>query len=502
MATLVPLPLTATMQRLSGPRRMMLLAAALVGVAAIVLIWSWASAPTWVTLYSGLALDEAGQIDDALTRAGIQHRLGAGGSEVQIEATGLATARVLLARDGLPVGGGGRGGARKGFELFDDKQSWGMTEFDQRVTYQRALEGELARTIGSIDGVQRAQVHLVLPAPSAIRRTDHAEASVVLSLRGGVSLSPATVQGITYIVSNSVEQLAADQVAVMDDRGRLLSLPSDQGTGFGLTTRQLEIQQQLEDHLATKAERLLATIDGFGNARVTVSAQLNFDQVDRTVETFDPDRQVLASEQRSEIEAGADPSAGGAQTVIANSYQNSRVLERIARSGGGVIRMTVAVLLDQRALAADTTAPAGATGRLAEVERLVGSALGVDSTRGDRISVTAIPFRVPVVDTATPVPPPAQLVPTLERFLRPGLGLLAIVAVVIMILRLIKTGATAMPALGGLSAPSHAPMIPAREPPPLAPPSETVLLKNKVLEEATARPELAAQGIRAWMAEG
>src|SRR5690349_1954818 len=164
-----------------------------------------------------------------------------------------------------------------------------MTDFTQRVTYQRALEGELARTLSGLRGVDRAQVHLVLPAQSNLRRLDRpASASIVVTLKPNAQLSSDAVQGIAYIVSNSVEGLSSDNVAIMDDSGRLLSVPAIAG-GSGMTTRQLEIQRQLEQHLAGKVEDLLATVVGYGRARAEVSAEMSFDQVDRTVESFDPD---------------------------------------------------------------------------------------------------------------------------------------------------------------------------------------------------------------------
>ena len=170
----------------------------------------------------------------------------------------VARARVLLAKDGLPANG------RPGLELFD-KPSWGMTDFTQRITYRRALEGELSRTIGTLRGVERAQVHLALPEASPLRKLERpAEAAVVVSLKPGVVLGPEVVQGIAYIVSNSVEQLPADNVAVMDDSGRLLSVPADNGGFFGLTTRQLDLQRSVERQLVDKAEGMLATVVGAG----------------------------------------------------------------------------------------------------------------------------------------------------------------------------------------------------------------------------------------------
>ena len=178
-------------------RGMSLLPAFVAVVGGLVMVTRWAATPDYVTLYRDLDLSESGAMVDQLAKAGIPRRLEAGGAELQVPSADLARARVALAKVGLPANG------RPGLELFD-KPSWGMTDFTQRVTYQRALEGELARTIAGIHGVERAQVHLVLASSSALRRLDRpASASVVLTLKGNATLGADAVQGITYIVSNS-----------------------------------------------------------------------------------------------------------------------------------------------------------------------------------------------------------------------------------------------------------------------------------------------------------
>src|SRR5690606_14380186 len=164
------------------------------------------------------------------------------GSTISVGEGDAARARVTLAQQGMP------GGSRPGLELFD-KPTWGMTDFTQHVTYRRALEGELARTIGTLRGVERAQVHLALPEASALRKLDRpAQAAVVVALKPGLSLTPEQVKGITQLVSSSVEDLTADRVAVLDDSGRpLLGAPAAEDA-TGLSTRQLELQRGVEGH--------------------------------------------------------------------------------------------------------------------------------------------------------------------------------------------------------------------------------------------------------------
>ena len=422
-----------------------------VGLALVGLVWGvsrWAGAPSYVALYRDLDLKEAAAMADQLKKSAVPYRLGDGGSAIEVPASEAARARVTLAKEGLPSGG------RPGLELFD-KTSWGMTDFTQRVTYQRALEGELARSIAGIRGIEKAQVHLVLPNDSPLRKEDRpAGAAVVVTLKPNTQLPSETVQGITYLVANSVEELASDNVAVIDDAGRVLSAPASSGAGAA-TTRQMEIQRTIEEHLASRVEDMLATTLGEGAARVQVAADLNFDQVERTIDTFDPDKQVLQSEQRGETSAGgtaaATTSENGSETVVNNTYQNSRSLEKILGSVGTVKRLSVAVLVDEQMLAKRSTGPRDA--EMARLDALVKSAIGADSTRGDRVNVVAMPFQ-PVTAAAgasatakdAAAKPPSEMIYAVERVSRPLVGIVAIVVLLLMAMKLLTGGGGAAPA--------------------------------------------------------
>ncbi len=488
-------------RRLDGSRRFLVLGLIAAAIAVIDLVGRWASTPGYVTLYRDLDLSESGQMVDQLSKAGIPRRLAAGGAELQVPAAELARARVALAKVGLPSNG------RPGLELFD-KPSWGMTDFTQRVTYQRALEGELARTIAGIRGVERAQVHLVLTTSSALRRLDRpASASVVLTLKSGAGLASDAVQGITYIVSNSVEQLSSENVAVMDDAGHVLSVPTGDGSA-GLTTRQLEVQRGIERHVTGKIEELLATVVGPGCSRAEVSAELSFDQVDRTVESFDPDGQVLENEQRSEGNAGT-----GDQTVVNNSYQNSRRLEKSVEAAGKIKRLTIAVLVDQKAL------KGGVGGRpkleADALQAMVANAAGVDSARGDRVSVMAVAFDAALAGKDAPgtgsEKPKADPVQVVERFSRPLVGLVAIVALVLVALAAFKgvggiAGAARGPELASAGAGGAPEAAPIPQLPPLQPVKKDasgmeVEFQRKLVGGSQDRLDAAAQVVKSWLAE-
>jgi len=332
-------------------------------------------------------------------------------------------------------------------------------------------------------------VHLVLPTPTALRLKEHpASASVVLTLKPGNGLAPDAVQGITYIVSNSVEQLASENVAVMDDAGHVLSVPA---SGMaGMTSRQLEMQRSVEEYLGEKVEGLLGTMVGTGHARAQVSAQLSFDQVDRTVDSFDPEGQVLESEQKSETGSSG---GAGSQTVVNNGYQNSRKLEKIIGSVGNIQRLTVAVLVDEKAI------QKGASFRVEQLDAMVRNAVGADSARGDRVSVIAVPFETPAAATpgAGSEPVKADPIVLVERVSRPLIGVVALAVIALLAWRTLAAfSAMSRPAAGG-SPLAGGSMTFSEE----GTASGAAELRQRMASDAGERPEATARVVRAWLAE-
>ncbi len=484
----------------NASRRFMILAGLALAIAVIASLTLYAGGTDWVTLYSGLDPAEAGQITDALQKASIRTQLGAGGSEVQVPSADRARAVVAAAKEGLPTRG-----ARPGEELWDKKQAWGLSELEQRITYRRGLEGELARTIGAIRGVERAQVHLVLTEQSALRKLERpAEAAVLLTLARGATLSPDAVQGIALLVSHSVENLPSDHVAVMDSEGHLLSVPTENGLALGFNTRQLDQQHGMEKALADKAEALLTTVLGLGQARVQVAARLDLDQKDKTTTSFNPDGAVLANEQHSEVTGDTVGGGGGSSTIVNNTYQNSVSVERTTGTPGGISRLTVAVLVNEKAL--DQVKAADGQ-PLLRLEDLVKSAIGFDSTRGDRITVTAIPFEptslaaAGLSDSTRPESLPVMIY--VERFSRPTIGLIGIICILILAFRVLRQGPVSSGSRttggGAVAASAPEPELPPVQVNQLA--AVTSKLRQQVVSDSTARPETAAQVIKAWMSE-
>ena len=480
-----------------------------IGVVALIAILGvsrWATTPELVPAFSGVPLENVGKMTDALDAAGVTYALERGGTDIMVGANDLARARVVLASAGLPAAG------RPGMELFD-QPSWGMTDFAQKINYRRALEGELERTISTMKGIERAQVHLAIKETQAFRRASDApaEASVVVKLRNGQRPEADVVRGISQLVASSIDNLEAQRVAVLDDGGRLLSRMLDASDPASLSSAQLEQQRAVEDHLAEKAGLMVSQIVGNGNATVTVSADLSFDQVERMSQVVDPDKQALSTEQKAEITPGAEGGAGS--TNIASSYDNSRTVETVKSATGVVKRLTVSVLVKDRvdAKGANLARPQA---ELAQIESLVRNAVGYDSTRGDMVKVVSTAF-----EGVTAVPGETtgeKVMRTVQQLQRPALGFAGLAIAMVIALMMMKSlkaqsadarvmalaAARQQPQLNGAppgmnqlagGAEDEAPMTYEAMRMPVNP------LKERVVATAEAYPDVSAKILRNWM---
>lgn len=415
-----------------GKRRSLILA--LVGAGAIVAVLGfshWATRPVWAPLVQRMPLEMTGEVTDALDEAGIEYRMEMGGTRLDVQEKDLARARVLLAQEGLPSR------SRPGFELFD-QPSWGMTDFTQRVNYRRALEGELERTISQMRGVESAQVHLSLQETSIFRRDDRqSEASVFLRLRSSARPSSELVEGITFLVASSVEGLTSRNVTVLDDAGRVLSAAVEPGTPDALSKRQLALRRDIEAYLEERAEGLVADLVGAGNVRIRISAALNFDRIDRTVQSLDPDLQVVTREERSEIIPGEN-TVGAGSRVESLSYETPRSIETFSGAIGDIKRLTVAVLVNDRVVGDGEGVQLEPRGpeELARIETLVRNAVGLDPARGDDISVVSLPFDgtgVPRFDRDRP-----SVWTWIVTMQRPLVGALALILIFILTMQVLR----------------------------------------------------------------
>lgn len=473
----------------------------LVGIGTLGVMWAvaqWAMAPSMVPIFQGLPMEDVGAIAQRLDEEGIQYTLERGGTSVAVAERDLARARVSLAQEGYPSRG------EPGWELFD-QAAWGMTDFTQRVNYRRALEGELERTISTMRGVERAQVHLAIQKTSILKQTGPAaQASVVVALRSGSRPEQAMVEGIASLVAGSVEGMEREHVTILDDSGRLLSTADSEVDNAGLTARQLAIQREMEKHLEDKAYQLVEPVVGAGNITVQVAASLNFDQVGRTVETFDLDQQATLSEDRSEIIPGSEEQ-GASSLTVNSTFETPRSIETFSRSGAQLERMTVAVVVNDREVeqSGQTISQPRTPEELTRVESLVRNALGVMDERGDAITVVSLPF-----DNTPILPEVAEegtdVMALLLAGIRPTIGLLGLIMAFVFALRLMSSIKSAAPATprGSLSSGDHgedeqmalrgAPS-PGRE--------ERVFHQPAQPKLELADPNITAKVVRAWMKE-
>jgi len=491
-------------ERVGGPRRMAMIGVGVIALLAILGVSRWATKPEMVAAFSGVPLESVGKMTDALDAAGVAYQLERGGTDVMVATTDLARARVVLASSGMPAQG------RPGMELFD-QPSWGMTDFAQKINYRRALEGELERTISTMKGIERAQVHLAIKETQAFRRASDtpAEASVVVKLRNGQRPEADVVRGISQLVASSIDNLEAQRVAVLDDGGRLLSRMLDANDPTSMSSAQLEQQRAVEDHLSEKAAAIVSQIVGNGNATVSVAADLSFDQVERMSQVVDPEKQALSTEQKAEITPGTDGGAGSSN--VASSFDNSRTVETIKAATGVVKRLTVSVLVNDRrdAKGVNTTRPQA---ELEQIEALVRNAVGFDSTRGDMVKVVSTAFEgltaVPAETTGE------KVLRTVQQVQRPALGVVGLAFAVVIALMMMKT-------LKAQSADARAVALGAQRQAQLTAETQAQLgqgddesaepetysalrmpvnpLKERVVATAEAYPDVSAKILRNWM---
>lgn len=486
--------------KLGGPRRAMVLVVGIAAAALIFAVAQWAGAPTWVPAFTGVPLESVASMTDKLDQAGVKYKLERGGADVMVAATDLAKARVALAKGGLPNAG------RPGLELFD-QPSWGMTDFTQRINYRRALEGELERTIGKMRGIDQAQVHLVLHETDGFAAADKpTEASVVLKLKG--EADPETTKGIAHLVASSVEGLTSDRVTIVNDAGRLLSEAVETNSETGLTSRQLTMQREVEDYLRGKAEKIVSQVVGPNNLRVQVSAAMSFDHLERTSAAVDPEKQVVAAEQKAEITPGAQ--GGAAQNNTSTQYENTKTTESFVAAPGAIRRLTVAVLVADRApaAAAGKTAPAPtprSAAELDQIQTLVRSAVGADSARGDVVSVVSVPFAPTII--APQDLPKTDVVRVMQTAQRPLLGILGLVLIIVVALISLKSLKS-----GGASVSTQVLSLPRAESPMMAQPAlaaaptlplvmPTNTMRDQVSSSIEQQPDIAARVVRAWLKE-
>ncbi len=392
-------------------RRVAIAAVGLVSVVGVLGVAWWVQQPLLRPLFTNLGERDASAIVEALRAEKVSFELDDGGRAVLVPAERLYELRLALASRGLPEGGG------VGFEIFD-KQALGQTDFLQHLNFQRALQGELGRTIAQLGGVESARVHLAMPERSLFVAEDRRpSASVVVKLASGRALGRAQIDGIVHLVAASVEGMDPASVTVVDDGGRILTPNRREDETGGASGGALEIQRATERQLEERVESMLGAVVGRDKAIARVAATLDFARVERTEETFDPAKTALRTQRSMREKTMENTPAGGPPGVQANltneagaeqgdnvkaerrdesqSYEVSKVVSRTVAPVGMLKQLSVAVLIDGTYTEQDgkrvfTPRPQEELDRLRE---LVKSAIGFSEERKDKIEVASVPFQ-------------------------------------------------------------------------------------------------------------
>lgn len=378
-------------------------------LAAFILMIVWLNQPEFKVLFSKLSQDDANRVVETLRANKIPFHLEDGGATVLVPVDKVSETRLKIAGEGKLRGAG------LGFEVFDEAKV-GQTDFVQRINYQRALQGELARTISEFPPVERARVHLVLPQKSLFMEEQRKpSASVVLTLKSGAKIEPKQLQGIVNFVAMSVEGLDPSRITITDTTGRVLIQPKDGATVDGMTTTQFEFKNTYQNSMERKIEDLLTPIVGGGKSIAKVTANLDFAQRTTRRHSFDPNKTVVRSEQRTESSSTNKSSVDGAvpetnfradgfsgtqaknessQESRSTNYEIDNEEQNIVSPIGELQRISVAVIVDyvQDPSSKETKYIPRTPEELERIKQAVAGAVGFDEKRGDTLEVSCMSF--------------------------------------------------------------------------------------------------------------
>ncbi|MCD6682009.1 MAG: flagellar M-ring protein FliF [Burkholderiaceae bacterium] len=522
--------------------------AALIAILAVAVLWT--REPDWRVLFANTTDKDGGAIIAALSQMNVPYRFAPGGAAILVPEDRVHDARLKLASQGLPRGG------TVGFELLEN-QKFGVTQFQERLNFQRGLEGELARSIQSIAAVQGARVHLALPTQNGfLREQQKPSASVLLSLHPGRQIDRAQVAGIVHLVAASVPNLSPKQVSVIDQSGALLSSDSDVAAN-GLDATQLNYLRSIEATLNRRVLDILEPIVGAGNVRAQVTADVDFTQSESTAEQYRPNQgaepAAVRSQQKVEAPTGSAALAQGVPGALSNqppqattapvngaaqathaagsagaggtgaasadpaSASNTRresvtnyevdKTVRVTRNATGTIkRLSAAVVVDhRRAVDADgkVTRTALTAEQLQNVQSLVREAIGFVAERGDSINVVNAPFTEIEAPKEVVLPlwrQPETLAVARDLGKQFGLVALALIVIFAFIRPALKAAARAQPRAHAVAAQVDDPLqLPEPAASPRALPSGSPR-NDDVLKTARDNPGTVANVVRDWIA--
>ncbi|MFT4577211.1 MAG: flagellar M-ring protein FliF [Nitrospinales bacterium] len=395
---------------LSQGKKVAALSLVALALASLLVMSLWLKAPDFQLLYANLSQEDAGAIVEKLKSQKVPYEITNGGRTIRIASDMIHEIRLQLAGEGLPEG------SDVGLEMFEDTPL-GMTDFIQKLNFQRALQGELTRTIKTLNAVAQVRVHLVIPKDNLFRKEKpKGKASITLKLKSGKSLSEGQIQGIVHLVSASVGSIEASDVVIVDVKGNLLSGGKEASKGAMMSSSNFKHKLRVQKELQVKVIKMLEDALGPGKVIAKISTDLDFEQVERTEEIFDPDSQVVRSEnQISENSVGAVPPGGipGVQALVPSgedagsgigqaaqrnksnavfNYEINKVVRRVSKPVGEVAKLSVAVMIDGIMVGDPAEYQARTPEEMAKYLQMVQSAVGYDAERGDVVQVENIQF--------------------------------------------------------------------------------------------------------------
>jgi len=543
-------PITQSLGSPANRRGFLVIVVFLISLAGFGSLIYWNSTPDYQVLFSNLSQEDAGEMVSKLKEKKIPFQLSGSGTSILVPKEKVYDTRLALTAEGLPKGGG------IGFEVFD-RANLGATDFVQKLNYQRAIQGELGRTIKQIREVEQARVHMVTPKESLfVDEQKKPTASVFLKTRSGMSLSPGQVEGIVHLVASAVEGLDPGQITVVDTSGRILSKRNDPNLVGQLSTSQLEYQRNLEEGYKRKIQGMLEEVLGLNKAIARVSADVDFQQVQITEEKFDPTT-VLRSEQKSaerssmvsgmksggekKAEKAPEPAPAAApkgksrpgtdasgkttspsptpfqenqsdrQNEIRN-YEISKVNKQIKNPVGNIKKLSVAVIVDGSYK--DVAEGKGAKTRqfiprapeeMEKFENLVKTAMGFNEERGDQLEVINLPFSWVQMEEEVK---PASGIPWKEYILlayKPAVSLLLAVMFIFFVVRPLLKKKSYSPEGGMILTERPAPVLPtesiAAQPAIAAPTQKALDAREQTIQLAQGNPSRTAGIVKAWLNE-
>ena len=414
--------------QLSGQKKLGLMLAAAASIALLVGIAIWSQSPDYRVLYTNITEQDGGAIINALQQMNIPYQLSEGNGTILVPGTQVHEVRLRLASQGLPKGG------ISGFEILEN-QKFGSSQFLEQINYQRALEGELARSIQSLSAVQSARVHLAIAKPTVfVRERQQPSVSVLLNLYPGRVLTTEQVSAIIHLVSSSIPSLPVKNVTVVDQNGNLLSTPKKEGNETGLDDSQLKYIHELEHNINKRIETILIPITGPNNVRAQVTADVDFSRTERAEEIYKPNNIAteaasIRSQQKSDSmsanrpESGVPgalsnrpPAAAEAPVDVAASegdaknqvpvdtrsesttnYELDKTIQHTRQSVGRINRLSAAVVINYRGKmdeAGNLIHEPRAVEEIEKINSLVKQAMGFDENRGDTLTVTNSQFNI------------------------------------------------------------------------------------------------------------